>query len=113
MKLKISRSSFLLVKESCTHLLKMAPWRNVSIMKSRQYTRSGYEAFERKPLVDFEEAEEQKFADIGGHQDFVVVDAEVPDNRIQKDEDGNPVNAPFTLNGELVQLTEQGLLLPQ
>ena len=76
----------------------------------REYTRSGYEAFEMRYWYDFEEADGAKFADIGGHQDFVVVDGiEVPDNRIQKDEDGNPVNAPFTLNGELVQLTEQGL----
>ena len=78
----------------------------------REYTRSGYEAFEMRYWYDFEEADGAKFADIGGHQDFVVVDGiEVPDNRIQKDEDGNPVNAPFTLNGELVQLTEQGATL--
>ena len=76
----------------------------------REYTRSGYEAFEMRYWYDFEEADGAKFADIGGHQDFVVVDSiEVPDNRIQKDKDGNPVNAPFTLNGELVQLAEQGL----
>ena len=74
----------------------------------RTFTRSGMDAFEERYWYDFQEAEGPKFADIGGRDSYVVVEGvEVPEDRIAVDENGNPINAPITMNGKLVQLVER------